>query len=155
MGLFDFLRAPAPRQHPELGSLLYSGGRWRGGIELERGKTVKLFLPGTRGGPIAEAAQLVRQVPDRWKRVRGDVENELFEHYTNGHEGGIPDLPDIATSADVWPHIVLSSVEIKPYQSLDEFQVAIRTAWDDEHTLGAIVRDATLVGLNGSILEPR
>ena len=155
MGLFDFLRAPAALEHPELGSLLYSGGRWRGRIELEAGKSITLFLPGTRGGPIAEAVQLARQAPDWWARVRSDVEAELFEHYGNGRDGGVADLPDIATSAEVWSHVVVSSVEIKPYQSLDEFQVAIRTTWDDEHTLGAIVRNATLVGVNGSILEPR
>ena len=87
--------------------------------------------------------------------LRPALEKELFEHYSNGRDGDAVDLPEIATSNDIWTHVTLSSVEIRPYKSVEEFQVAIRTAWDDEHTLGAIGRDATLVGLNGSILEPR
>ena len=92
MSIFDFLRAAEPYEHPTLGTLRYSGGRWRG---------------------------------------------------------------TIGTSGDLWTHVTLSSVEIKPYRSINELQVALRTAWDDEHTLGALVRDAELVELNGSILEPR
>ena len=155
MGLFDFFRAPAPYRDPTLGQLLYSGGRWRGSMELEPGKTVVLFLPGARSGPLPDALQVARQAPASWRRLRPEVEKELFEHYSNGRDGGAVDLPEIATSDDIWSHVTLSSVEIRPYESVDEFQVAIRTAWDDEHTLGAIARDATLVGLNGSILEPR
>jgi len=56
---------------------------------------------------------------------------------------------------DVWRHAAPTSVEIKPFRSIREVQVAIRAAWDEEHTLGALIRDARLVELNGSILEPR
>jgi hypothetical protein len=155
MGLFDFLRTPERYEHPRLGSLLYSGSRWRGIVELERGQKVTLFVPGARGGPIPEALLLAEHVPESWLRVRADLEKDLFEHYSAGRDGGVPDLPDIANATDVWSHVTLSSVEIRPHRSLDEFQVAMRTAWDDEHTLGALVRDGTLAGLNGSILEPR
>ena len=31
----------------------------------------------------------------------------------------------------------------------------MRAAWDEEHTLGALIRQGELVELNGSILEPR
>ena len=155
MSLLDFFRPAPPHEDPQLGSLLYSGGRWRGIIELEEGKRVPLFLPGARSGPVPQALQLAQTAADSWTRVRSDVANELFEHYTNGRDGGVPDLPDIALPSDVWSHVTLSSVEIGPHRSLDEVQVAIRTAWDDEHTLGALMRDGVLVGLNGSILEPR
>lgn len=86
--------------------------------------------------------------------MRTDVERELFEHYSNGRDG-VTDLPDIVTSSEVWSHLTLSSVEIRPYKAIDEFQVAIRTTWDDDHTLGVLVRDGTFIDLNGSILEPR
>ena len=133
----------------------YSGGRWRGSVELEPSKPITLYLPGTWNGPTPEAAQLADSTREWWMRARPDVEKELFQHYSNGREEGLSDLPDIQSSAEVWAHVTLSSVEIKPYRSLSELQIAMRTAWDDEHTLGALVRDAVLVGLNGSILEPR
>ena len=155
MSLFDRFRAPPPREDPQLGSLLYSGGRWRGTVKMEEGKRTPLFLPGTRTAPAPEALQLAQKTTEWWIRVRPDVERELYEHYSNGRDGGVPDLPDIPRPNDVWSHVTLSSVEIGPHKSLDEFQVAIRTAWDEEHTLGALVRGGALVGLNGSILEPR
>jgi hypothetical protein len=133
----------------------YSAGRWRGNIELEPGKPIPIYLPGTWTGPLQEAAQLAEHAQEWWMRVRAAVAKELFEHYSNGREGGLSGLPDIASDAEVWMHVTLSSVEIRPHRSLDELQVAIRTTWDDEHTLGALVRDAVLVELNGSILEPR
>ena len=33
-------------------------------------------------------------------------------------------------------------------------QLAYRVSWDDDHTLGACLRDGRLIELNGSILEP-
>jgi hypothetical protein len=98
---------------------------------------------------------MAERVADWWTRVLSAVESELYAHYNAGRDAGVSDLPDIAKPSDVRAHITLLSVEVRPYRSVEEFQVAIRTEWDDEHTLGALVRDATLVGLNGSILEPR
>jgi hypothetical protein len=155
MSIFDFLRATEPHEHPTLGTLRYSGGRWRGSIEMEPGKPVALFVPGNRSAPLAEGLQLAERAVDWWRRARSAVENELYQHYDAGRDGNLSDLPNIATPGDVWTHVTLSSVEIKPYRSINELQVALRTAWDDEHTLGALVRDAELVELNGSILEPR
>ena len=33
-------------------------------------------------------------------------------------------------------------------------ELGYRVAWDEEHTLGARIRDGRLVELNGSVLEP-
>jgi hypothetical protein len=155
MSVFDFLRPSRPQEHPALGLLHYARGRWRGTIELERGERITLFVPGGRGGPLEEGLQLAQRAPERWLRVRPAVEKELYDHYDAGRDAGLSDLPNITTPGEVWAHVTLSSVEIKPFRSLGEFQVALRTAWDDEHTLGALVRDVTLVGVNGSIVDPR
>lgn len=155
MGIFDFLRSPPPQQHPQLGPLAYAGGRWRGSVELERGTSVLLFLPGSRGGPLAASLQLAETAPSSWTRVRPAVEAELYAHYSAAHDADVPGLASLESSTAVWRHVTLSSVEIAPHRRLDELQVAIRAAWDDEHTLGALVRDGALVELNGSILEPR
>ena len=155
MGIFEFLRRPPPQQHPQFGSLDYAGGRWRGTIELERGARITLLLPGTRGGPRPDGVQLAETAPSTWTQVRSVVEAGLYAHYSAVHDAGLSDLPPIASSREVWRHVTLSSVEIHPHRRRDELLVAIRSAWDDEHTLGALVRDGTLVELNGSILETR
>lgn len=33
-------------------------------------------------------------------------------------------------------------------------EIGLRVAWDEEHTLGARLRDGRLIELNGSVLEP-
>jgi len=154
MGLFDFLRPP-PRQHAELGPLQYAGGRWRGDIALENGVRVPLFIPGSRAGPHPDGLRLAEQASAWWAQARSDVERELYDHYSAGRDDAPAGTPMLHAPADVWAHAAPTSVEISPYRSLDELQVAMRVTWDEEHTLGALIRDARLVELNGSILERR
>ena len=153
MGILDFLKA-APQSHPTYGPLQYRGGKWRGSTALD-GSAITLYLPGSRSGPDAAGLKTADEISDWWARARWAVEGELFEHYSAGREAEIPDLPDIAAASGVWRHVTLSSVEVRPYDSSDEIQVAIRAAWDEEHTLGALIRNGDFVDLNGSILEPR
>ena len=155
MGLLDFLRTPPPRPHAELGPLQYKGGRWRGAIALEKGARIPLFIPGTRAGPDPEGLKVAELASAWWTQARPDVERELYDHYSAGRDDPTDGMPELRDAGDVWAHSTLTSVEIKPFRSLDEIQVALRVAWDEEHTLGAMIRDARLVGLNGSILEPR
>ena len=154
MGLFDFLRPP-PQQHAELGPLEYKGGRWRGTIALEKEARVPIFIPGSRAGPHPEGLQLAELATAWWTQARPEVERELYDHYDAGRDDPTVGSFELRNPGDVWAHATPTSVEIKPYRSLEELQVAIRVAWDEEHTLGALIRDAKLVGLNGSILEPR
>jgi hypothetical protein len=83
------------------------------------------------------------------------VEAELFEHYEAYRDAAVPGVPQLSSPSEVWPHVILSSVQVRPYNAPDELQVALGVAWDDEHTLGALIRDGRLTELNGSILEPR
>ena len=154
MGLFDFLRPP-PQQHTELGPLQYKGGRWRGTIALEREVRVPLFNPGSRAGPDPEGLKLAEQALAWWRQARPEVERELYDHYSAGRDDAPADAPVLRAPGEVWGHAEPTSVEIKPYRSLRELQVGIRATWDEEHTLGALIRDARLVELNGSILAPR
>ena len=155
MGLLDFLRPPPQRQHAELGPLQYKGGRWRGTIALENGARVPIFIPGSRAGPHPEGLQLAERASAWWTQARPEVERELYDHYSNGRDDPTVGALALREPGEVWAHAAPTSVEIKPFRSLDEIQVAIRVAWDEEHTLGALIRDAQLAGLNGSILEPR
>lgn len=154
MGLLDFLRPP-PQEHAELGPLQYAGGRWRGAIALENGVRIPLIIPGSRAGPHPDGLKLAEQASAWWMQARPEAERELYDHYSAGRDDATADTPQLREAGEVWAHAVLSSVEIKPLRSLTELQVAIRVTWDEEHTLGALIRDARLVELNGSILEPR
>ena len=154
MGLLDFLRPP-PRQHAAFGPLEYRGGRWRGTIALENGKRIPLFIPGSRAGPDPDGLQMAELAATWWTQARPEIEHELYEHYSAGSDDPTVGALEVRDAADVWAHAAPTSVEIKPFRSLNEIQVAIRVGWDDEHTLGALIRDARLAGLNGSILEPR
>ena len=154
MGIFDFLR-PRPQPHAEFGLLQYAGGRWHGRIALENGERIALHLPGSRAGPHPEGLHSAEQASTWWTKTRPEVEQELFAHYTAGRDATTDLVLELRDPGDVWAHAVLTSAEIKPHRSLGELQIAIRVAWDDEHTLGALLRDARLVELNGSILEPR
>jgi hypothetical protein len=153
MGIFDSLR-PAAQEHPEFGQLEHRRGHWHGRTTLD-GKSLALHLPGSRSGPDPAGLEVAARAPSWWAAVKDQVARELFEHYDAGREEGPSDLPGVSGPDDVWAHVELSSVQVKPFHSLNEIQVAIRASWDDEHTLGALLRDGGLVELNGSILEPR
>ena len=154
MGIFDSFRAK-PHEDRDFGTLQYSRGHWRGLILLDGGKRIPLHLPGSRSGPDPGGIATARVAGAWWHSARPQVEWELFEHYSNGKDGGLEAMPEIPAAAGVWAHVVIASVEVKPYREPNEVQVALRTSWDEEHTLGAILRDGVLIGLNGSILEPR
>ena len=155
MGFLDFLRPPPPQQHAELGPLQYKGGRWRGTIALAKGDRIPLLIPGSRAGPHPDGLKLAERVVAWWTEARPEVEHELYEHYSAGSDDPTVGSFGLRNSGEVWLHAAPTSVEVKPFRSFNEIQVAIRVAWDEEHTLGALIRDASLAGLNGSILEPR
>lgn len=155
MGLLDFLKPVQPIAHPRLGTLKFASGRWRGTIALPEAKEVALLVPGRRDGPDAAAAGAAERLSDWWAAAKGSVAKELFEHYSNGKEAGIPAIDGLTGPQAVWPHVTITSVQMAPFKAANEAMVALHTAWDEEHTLGAHLRDGRLVELNGSILEAR
>ena len=155
MGVLDFLKAPEPLVHPRLGTLRYRSGQWRGTIALEESKDVALRIPGGRDGPDAGALESAERVAGWWSAARASVAKELFEHHANGKDAGLPAIEGLAAPDAVWRHVRISSVQVRPFRAANEILVALHTAWDEEHTLGAHLREGTLVELNGSILEGR
>lgn len=154
MGLFDFLRAE-PQIHPRLGRIERAAGHWHGRMALAGAGPVLLHLPGSRQGPDPAAIAAAEEAPVLWQQARDAVARELFEHYSNGRDGGLPEIAGLTGAAVVWRHVELSSVEMIRHKETWGFQVALRTQWDEEHTLGARIGPEGLRELNGSILEPR
>ena len=52
----------------------------------------------------------------------------------------------------MWGHISVVRVLIEPLDRVETVEIAYRTDWDTEHTLGARFQDWALIELNGSVI---
>ena len=121
-----------------------------------------LVLSGGRTAPDAEALCLARSVASDYSSWRPMIERELLAHYspyaeavTAGELDPPPSgLPAITTPSSVWPYTTVAFVQIGPLSGALTVEIGYRVAWDEEHTLGARLRDGQLVELCGSVLSP-
>ena len=75
-------------------------------------------------------------MPRRWNRERGRT-----------REKSAPQRPD-----QVWAHVSPVRVLIERLGGVETVEIAYRTAWDTEHTLGARFQAWALTELNGSVI---
>jgi hypothetical protein len=121
-----------------LGDLRRRGGAWRGTIDL------------------------ARTLPSAYPAWRARIAAALFEHYealAQGDGGGDLDgasdgRPRIGRPDEVWPHARIAFVAVIELEGEPGVEIGYEVAWDDDHTLGARLRDGRLVELNGSVLPP-
>jgi hypothetical protein len=143
---------------PALGTFDRKRGRWRGAIDLN-GVQIPLALSGGGTQPDASALAIAKDLPAMFIRDRERLSSALFEHYEPYAEAvaegelapGSP-LPTIHTPSDTWPYVEVESASVTPLGRNLCAEVALRCAWDEEHTLGARYVNGTFVELNGSIL---
>jgi hypothetical protein len=143
------------------GELRRSGGVWRGAIDLG-GPSVPLALPGSRKAPDPQALEIARAIPSRYARWRGPIAAAMFEHYapyaeavaTGELEPPGDDLPRVTQPDDVWPYTSIEYVAVITLDGELSVEIGYRVAWDEEHTLGARLRNGRLIELNGSVLPP-
>jgi len=158
MGILDFLKSP---QHvdPTLGNFNRKGGYWRGQIKLGADGEVPLLLAGDRAAPDNANIELARALAPKYITLRPIIQRALFEHYVpyaeavasdEGNELG--DIPKVSGPDQVWKHVSLVRVLIEPLSQTDTVEIAYRTEWDIEHTLGARFQNWALVELNGSVI---
>ena len=76
-------------------------------------------------------------MPRRWHRARPSI-------WGKSRALGVPE--------QVWGHISLVRVLIEPLGGVDTVEIAYRTDWDTEHTLGARFQGWALIELNGSVI---
>lgn len=156
-GLFK----PPPFSDAQLGEFRRTGGMWRGAVDLG-GVSVSLALPGPRSAPDAQALAMARAVPSAYPAWRGLIAAALFEHYAPYAEDvaagelGAPGegLPRLTQPEDVWPHTALEFVAVITLDGEPAVEIGYRVAWDEEHTVGARLRNGRLIELNGSVLPP-
>ena len=130
---------PATHEDPKLGQLTRRRGRWRGHVELD-GARVPLAVVGGRKGPDEAALVIARQAADELASVRSELEGALADH-----------REPWGASAEGWR---VEWASVWPFDGALTLELGLSTAWDEEHTLGARLRDGRLVELNGSVLAP-
>ena len=121
-----------------------------------------LVLSGSRTAPDPEALTIARSIPSSFPAWRPEIARSLFEHYSPYAEavaeGEVepPDsgLPAIDGPEGVWPHTAVEFVQVTPLSGQLTVEIGYRVAWDEEHTLGARLRDGQLIELCGSVLAP-
>lgn len=158
--MFGLFKSP-PFSDTLLGELRRTGGIWRGTIELGEG-SVTLAIHGPRSEPDVQALEIARAVPSSYPDWRKLIAKAMFEHYvpyaqavTAGElEPPGEGLPRITHPEEVWPHTSVEYVAVIPLDGELSVEIGYRVAWDEEHTLGARLRNGRLIELNGSVLPP-
>ena len=158
MGILDFLKRPEFRD-PVAGNLVRQGRYWRGRISLGSEHDVPLLLAGSRPAPDQAGLGLARELGPRYATLLPAIERALFEHYEPyaeavelGEAAALGEVPRLRSPEDVWGHISVVRVLIEPLGGVDTVEIAYRTDWDTEHTLGARFQGWALVELNGSVI---
>lgn len=146
---------------PILGELRRTRGAWRGTIDLGTAR-VPLAIPGPRSAPDPRALELARTVRAAYPEWQGLVAAAMLEHYAPyaeaiaaGELEASPDgLPRITRPDEVWPCTTVEFVAVRTLEGEPVIEIGYRVAWDEEHTLGARLRNGRLIELNGSVLAP-
>jgi len=148
-----------PFSDPVLGELRRKGGAWRGEVDVGDVRA-PLVLTGPREAPDAQALDLARRVPTDYPGWRRVIEAALFEHYAPYAEavaaGEVEPsergVPRIAQPDRVWPHTSVAFVAVISLEGELAVEIGYQVAWDDDHTLGARLRNGRLIELNGSVV---
>lgn len=158
MGILDFLK-PHVYRDPVLGDLVRKGRHWRGVIGLGSERSVPLLVAGPWAAPDEIRLGLARELGHRYAVLRPAIEAALFEHYEpyseaveSGEEADQGEVPRLGRPAQVWGHVSPVRVLIEPMGGVDTVELAYRTEWDTEHTLGARFQGWALTELNGSVI---
>jgi hypothetical protein len=155
--MLGFLKSD-PYTDSDLGTFLRSGGKWRGKVTLPGLGERPVALSGNRKQPDRESVHLARQFPSQYESLLPDIQQALFEHYEpylQAHEDGEfkngEAFPRLKNDAALWDHVRLLGISIAPDWGGTITEIAYETDWDEEHTVGARIRDGKLIELNGSI----
>ena len=156
LGLFK----SQPHDDATLGRFFRSGGQWRGAINLHAMNAVPLTITGSKAAPDARALDIARKFPALLDDLRPAIEHELFEHCTpyleairSGEpaEPGRADILRIANAADTWAFVQPKALTLKSVAGHLTAELALTSAWDEEHIFGVYIRDGRFVEFNASI----
>ena len=152
MGFLNFL-FPSPIHDEVLGTLQRTWSGWRGATDLQEGGPVPLLISGSRAGPSQAALNLARQLPERYSALKPAIAEALLEHAEPVRDDPSNELalPPADDAEAVWRSVIPMHVRIEPIGGTLTVEIGLSAEWDEEHTLGARLRDWRLVELNGSV----
>jgi hypothetical protein len=153
--MLGFLKV-ADVQHPQLGTLKWKSGLWRGVIDFGGRVRVPLTLVGTRRGPDDAALSMATSAEDAFAEMRGDLASALLEHAIVMAESDPEAVKSAAEAFPETPEQALQQAEFEainvvPLDGLLTFELCCRVPWDDEHLLGGRFRRGEWVELSGSV----
>src|SRR5262249_49081793 len=152
MGILDFLKSPQ-YVDPNLGNLNRRGRCWQGRIRLGSDGEVPLLLAGNRAAPDSANVELARGLVRKYIALRPLIQRALFEHYepyaaavaSGATTDELAQIPKLAGPDQVWNHVSPVRVLVEPLSQIDTVEIAYRTDWDIEHTLGARFQNWVLI----------
>lgn len=139
-----------------LGQLERARGLWRGTIALGE-EDVPLALSGTRTAPDPHALKVAYGLSAGYGTWLPSIEQALFDHYEPYAEAMASkdrEVLRIASPAEVWPHVRAVFAQVTPLDGALTVEIGYEVAWDEEHMLGARLREGRLLELCGSVLPP-
>jgi hypothetical protein len=147
----------------ELGTFHRSSGYWKGVIRLPRQERVPLLISGNAIAPEAELLALVRDLPSKLSALTQPIQHGLFEHYEpyrdswkRGEMAERKDsFPDIQSEAGIWQHVSVAHVLVESVERVVTIEIGYTVGWDEEHTVGAQIRNGELINLCGSVRRRR
>jgi hypothetical protein len=135
-----------PIDHPRLGQLVRTHGKWSGRCSVPGYGEVPLKLFGDKHSPGPNEVALATEIGVRFQRVRPMIEQALCEHYepyrtaidSGGLEVAGEPVPRMAGPNDVWTYATLVAVSVDPLGTDEPIvEFVFETMWDTEHRLGA------------------
>jgi hypothetical protein len=147
-----------PSRAQQLGTLERRHAKWIGSTTLPPHGQVELRGAGDRAAPDAASLRLAAHVSEQLAAVRTELARRLFEHYVPYNDAlqrnGVEDrVVELSAPDDVWAHVLVALIDVDAMRVASPIEFLLEVGWDQEHTLGALVRDGTLVELNGSVLR--
>ena len=117
-----------------------------------------MLLAGPRAAPDETRLGLARELGHRYAALRPAIEGALFEHYEpysdaeSGEGADRGEILRLSRPDQVWGHVSPVRVLIERLGGVETVEIAYRTAWDTEHTVGARFQGWALTELNGSVI---
>ena len=122
-------------------------------VTRRRFPNLRILLAPVRVQGEGGEVEIARAIPSSFPSWRPAIERALFQHYEPYAEAE-EDVPKINDPAGVWPHVEARFVSVTPLSGEPVVEIGYEVAWDEEHTLGARLRDGQLLELSGSVLAP-
>lgn len=134
-------------EDPTLGTFTRRRDGWYGQVRLDPSGVVPLVVPGSRHEPDADARALAGTVQREFDLHVVSITEALRNHRTAATGVGAGGL-DIGGTQPTYVRVIV-------LDGSPTIEIGYRVDWDDDHTLGALLRNGRLVEFNGSVLEPR